>query len=1157
MIKFKNISMQRRLMIILLIWISIFISFGIFAIRQMSYLGNATRFIYNDSLQVSSAAIEIRVDIIKIQRITRDIILSRNEEELQKGISDIQILDNRILQSLDVIKNQAAESKVMDLEIRIRKDFLGWQAERMETINCIQEGNMQKAIDLAKNDFAFMVNGLENLLVELENNSKEKAYELVMKSRDLEVNQIHMLVGLIVFLSFVFFALFIVMIRSILVPINGLKDAMNESINTNKLAFADIDGKNEIAEMSNFYNSLIRKLKNVFWIKDHKNALNQKLSGYHTLEELAQNTMNNLCRTISGGTGVFYMYEKEHNVLKLIASYACSHKDELPAELLLGEGIVGQVGLEKKSFLLKPVRDENAMVRSVFINQQPINAYIFPIIHEEELYGVIEIASMEVISEIQLEYLDEASTTIAVNLYAAKQNAKVLELLHVSEKAREELDKKAEELEEANKVLHSQQRILKQQAKKLQETNTELEEQQHLLQQQTMLLNDQNIKLEEAKEDVELSNKYKSDFLANMSHELRTPLNSIILLSKLLLNTKKESINLKDQEKIQVIHKAGEELLRLINDILDLSKIESGRIHVEKDFFHSTLFIEELKDMFKSLAKEKNLEFKIEDYVSERLYGDEHKIAQILRNFISNAIKFTSKGSVIVEIKKDKENTSEVCFVVRDTGIGISKEQQNIIFEEFQQGDGSISRKYGGTGLGLSISKKLAEAMGGRIEVNSKPGQGSEFILHIADTVAAEDEEAFVLEHTEDKITAATVPVRAYLESLEEVDKSILVIEDDNVFGEYITKVIENMGFNAVLAENGRLGLELAKKYRPKGILLDLGLPDIHGMDVLRELKSIKELRNIPVHIISVYDKNNKPQKIGALGYHQKPIEEKEVINLVSGMIGFSEKMPKTILLIEDNKDRQQQIKDFISYSDVKIKAVDKDDDAKKELDQEKYDLVILNLEIEKGKGLNICRFIGEKKIDIPVIVYTGKKLTLEQEKEVRKFSDSIVVKTAHSAERLLDEVTLFLHKVRLDTKSRGNDPASTNEDQGLSLKGKNILIVDDDPRNVYSLASVLENYNAHIIEAYNGKIALETLNEKQVDLILMDIMMPEMDGYEAIIAIRQDSRFKHIPIIALTAKSLKEDREKCISVGANDYISKPVDYDNLIRVIKAWILKD
>ena len=911
----------------------------------------------------------------------------------------------------------------------------------------------------------------------------------------------------------------------------------------------------------------------MLWIRDNKDLLNQSLSGYYTKEELAQNTMNVLCRAVSGGRGVFYIYDTQSNLLSLTAAYAFHESDKLASTLSLGEGIVGQVALERKPILLRNVKSEKEIVYTSIVSQAPINSYVFPIIYEHQLYGVIEIASLETFDETKLEYLEEASKIIAVSLYSATQNAKIIELLNVSEDARKEINKKAEELENVNEILYSQQKILQDQAEELQQTNAELEEQQQLLQQQseelrisnlqleeqqlllrqqTMMLNNQNAKLEEVKSDLELSNKYKSEFVANMSHELRTPLNSIILLSRLVLGSKKENLSASVKEKINIIHHSGKELLRLINDILDLSKIESGRYTLDNMLFHSSVFEEELKNMFESLAKEKKLEFKIKDKVNHKLYGDRYKISQILRNFISNAIKFTEKGSVSIEFKRDESTEKGVVFSVKDTGIGISEEQQKIIFEEFRQGDSSISRKYGGTGLGLSICMKLAETIGGEIKLISKLGEGSEFILYTQMLISSEDGNEYTQRMGKEEVKTDDEKDTI----INKADRQILVIEDDIAFGEYVREIIDDAGFRVIVAGDGKTGIEFAKKYKPSGILLDLSLPDVHGMEVLRELKSIKELRNIPVHVISAANKSNKAQKNGAIGYHQKPVEESEIIRLVNRLVDFAEKTPKNVLIVEDNLAQQEYIKELLEELNVQVEIVDTEVYAKEKIAEEYWDTIILDLELTEGNGFNICKFIGERKLDTPIIIYTSKELTIEQEKEIRKYADSIILKTAYSEERLLDEVTLFLHRVGKGRSSKWDKPIIIKENLALNLEGKSILVVDDDPRNVYTVAAVLEDYHASVVEAYNGQVALEKLNEQKIDLILMDIMMPEMDGFEAIRQIRLDDRYRHIPIIALTAKSLKSDRIRCFEAGANDYISKPLDYGNLIRVITAWISK-
>lgn len=1178
MINLQKITVRKRLMLIFAIWITVFFSFGILAIKQMYNLGNVARRIYDYPLPVSNASIEARADITKIQRNMEDMILSRNQQEIQQEIEKIRSLDQKFLTDLDIIKSHTTVADSIELEKRIREVFLDWRSGREEVIDLVKKGNIEEAVNLTKDKFSVTVDELEGMLVQIDNNSRAAAENLLKESENLEDRQRRYFIFAIGLLSASFLGAFIITIRSILRPINKLKDAMNRGIETGELFPVNIEGKNEISDMSRNYNVLIRKLTDILWIKDSKNNLSQELSGYISLEELTQRTINFLCRSVSGGKGVFYIYDRKSNLLKLKSSYAFTKRDKAVSELSIGEGIVGQVALEKKAILTSSIKNEDNVISTAIISQTPVNTYAFPLLYEDELYGVIEIASLKIFDKVKIEFLNEVSTTIGINLYSALQNEKIKELLKLSEESSEEMRRKAEELEIANSGLSRQQKILQQQAEELQQVNTELEEQQQMLQQQseelqqtnlqleeqrqqleeqTKLLNDQKEKLEESKKELQLSNKYKSEFLANMSHELRTPLNSIILLSKLLLRREKEGLSLDAREKIDIINKSGQELLRLINEVLDLSKIESGRMSVEKYVFHSSSLVEEIKDMFESLAREKGLKLQIEDNVNRELNGDELKISQILRNFISNAIKFTEKGSISVRIEKEMENQHGILFSVSDTGIGISEEQQKIIFEEFQQGDGSVSRKFGGTGLGLSISKKLAEIMGGKIRVNSKPGHGSEFTLCIPEMILPfngklNDIHDLTLADAEDE--AASTKMEC-CETLEEMDKIILVIEDNKAFGDYVKSVIEGMGFRALVARSGRKGLNFAREYRPKGILLDLGLPDISGMDVLRELKSTKELRNIPVHIISIHDRDNKAQRIGAIGYNQKPVEENEIIKLVSQMIDFADKNPKKLLLIEDNRVQQEYIKELIEDSNVYIRVVDTEEAAKDEINGGDYDVIILDLELREGNGLNVCEFIGRRKVNTPVIVYTGRDLTLEQEKRVRKFADSIILKTANSEERLLDEVTLFLHMVKKNNKY--NVFSKTNEEYTLSLEDKTILIVDDDPRNVYTLASVLEEYKAKVLEADNGKTALERLNEYKVDLILMDIMMPEMDGYEAIKQIRKNDKLKNIPIIALTAKCLKEDREKCIEVGANDYIPKPVDYDSLIRLIKAWIIKE
>lgn len=1152
----ENLSVRQRLMAILSVWILIFIGFGSFAIFEMRELGKVVRNIYEHPLQVSNAAIEARVDILKIQRDMKDIILARDKAEITSRAEKLKPLEERVLHNLDIIRDYALSLQSKQLEKDAREVLLQWAENRQRIIDLMLQGDVSQATRISKEKNSVYVDSLESMLLTIDANAGKRAQEFLKEAKTIEDSQRTILITIIASASFAFLIFFILVTSSILKPIQTLKSAMDKSTNTGHLSLVRLKGKNEIADMSNYYNILVNKLKDVFWIKDTQNQLGHQLSGYMTIEALAQNTVNFLARALSAGKGLFYLYDKNTDTLVLKAAFAFTEEDKRHERLAMGERIVGQAAFERKPIFLKSIRKQDEIIGSGIISEAPLSIYALPLINEDELYGVVELASFEAFDEIKLQLLNESSSIISSSLCSVIQTERIRNLLQVSEKAQEEVRKSAEELQNANAVLQQQQELLQQQTEELQQTNLQLEEQQQQLEEQTNTLNWKNRKLEESGKELALSNKYKSEFLANMSHELRTPLNSIILLSKLLLNKAKDRLNESDKEKVDVINQSGQELLRLINDILDLSKIESGRMSLEAFDFHSASLVEEISQMFRGIANEKKLSLVTEDALNSTLHGDRYKISQILRNLVSNAIKFTAKGSVTLKIMPDTETPDGIVCLVKDTGVGISDDKLSSIFEEFQQGDGSVSRKFGGTGLGLSISKKLSDLMDGEIHVKSTAGEGSEFYLFLPNLISSHGTPDLSQPLSGSEKRKYGGIETKYEIPADSTDKLILVIEDDKSFAKYIENTIHGMGFKPLVAVNGKEGLRLAEDYRPHGILLDLSLPDINGIDVLRELKSTVELRDIPVHILSIQEKSTKPQKLGAVGFRQKPVEENDITRLISQMFAFSEKNPKQLLLIEDNPVQQEAIKELIGSNGIVIKAVDTEEAAMREIVEGNYDAVILDLELKEGSGINVCQYVGEQKLEIPVIVYTGRDLTTEQEKEIRKYADSIIIKTANSEERLLDEVTLFLHKVRKNKKDQYYLNSKTKEEYALNLESKTILVVDDDPRNVFVLASALEDYGATIIEAGNGKAALQKLSRNKVDLILMDIMMPEMDGYETIRSIRKSKALKNIPIIALTAKSLKGDREKCIAAGADDYIAKPVDYDVLIRLVKAWTAK-
>ena len=1151
-------SIKKRLAYALTIWIIAFACSGIFTIVQMGNLEKVTEKIYMDPLKVSNSAIEARVYLNKIQQEIKALALVDSKEDAYSHIERIESFEKGVINNLDNINHFATLEANLILEEEIRNVFEGWRRDYSNIITLVLDGNYIEAQANIENQDREIINTLELRLIEIDRNAKENAANLSRNAKNIEKGIKTTLLIYIVILVGFFLLAFILIIRSILQPINIIKAAMDESIATGELNEVQLQGNNEITDISKCYNMLILKLKNQFWINNNENLLNKVISSASTFSELTQETLNTLSRLLEVGKGALYLYDYEDKTLNLNASFAFTKDEETSRVYALGEGIVGQVALEKKPIFLKNINLQDSYIQTGLIKEVPLNIYSFPLIHEEELYGVIELASFNEFDNLKQEFLTHAAEIISINLHSSIQNEKVKILLQISEKAQKEARDIASQLQQTNAELEEQQQLLEKQSEELHQTNAQLEEQQQLLEEQSRLLNIKNQQLEVSKEELvenskklQEASKYKSEFLANMSHELRTPLNSIILLSRLLMKDDKNTLTKDDFEKVGVIHNSGQELLRLINDILDLSKIEAGKSDLNPIEFNTWDLVTEAKQLFEGLAKESNIDFNVEDSVNARVFCDRDKISQILRNFISNAIKFTERGSVTLKVMAHEENKNGITFSVMDTGIGISDENIDRVFEEFQQVDGTISRKFGGTGLGLSISKKLAKLLKGQISVKSKMGEGSTFALHLKDILVPSEAKNLSIESNEDMeevaITSDSLPINLTRE------KAVLVIEDDEHFAHYIKSINEKMGFDTIVARTGNEGLQYSKKYPIDAILLDLMLPDISGIDILRELKSTTELRNIPVHIISAMDKNNLPQRLGAVGYQQKPMEEKDVSSVISKTIKFSNKETKQLLVVVKDKDKTLSINSLIDDKSVEVKTVDSEEKAKIELDKGIYDAIVLVLQIGSRANISIYNYLKEKSLEIPIIVYSADGLTLDQEKSIRKYSDSIIIKTAHSHEMLLDEITLFLHNVKKKEKNNQYLRNKTNKEYALRLEGKTILIVDDDPRNIFILASALEDFGADILEAENGQIAISQLQNNTVDLILIDIMMPIMDGYETMKAIRKNENLKDIPIIAITAKSLKEDREKCIAAGANDYISKPVDYDTLLRLVKAW----
>lgn len=775
--------------------------------------------------------------------------------------------------------------------------------------------------------------------------------------------------------------------------------------------------------------------------------------------------------------------------------------------------------------------------------------------------GTIEMAFFEKLDENQLELLHALCETIGVGMASAQSRSRVQELLEETQAQTEELQAQQEELRTSNEELEQQTRALEAQQLDLNYKNTEL----------------MNIKknLEVKASELEKASKYKSEFLANMSHELRTPLNGLMILSSLLKENKPGNLTEQQLEFAASIHNAGADLLTLINDILDLSKIEARKITVKPEPFSIKSFVSQIDQFFKPHFTTNDLQWLIHiDEEAENLAvnTDRQRLKQIIKNFISNALKFTEKGQISFNVEYDPKK-SEVLFSVIDTGIGIDEDKKELIFEAFEQEDTSISRKFGGTGLGLAISKELATLLGGRITVESTKDVGSTFTLILPANFKSkelsvsfeekselEKREPIAFEHTSKKARKKIHESRVFslIENLDKNKKNILIVEDDEKFRKSVCHAVREANFEPIQAEDGELALAILDEFVPDAILLDIKIPKFSGLALLEHIKNSSRLRHIPVHMISAIDYQHSALKMGALGYLTKPVTMEKVsaaIERIERML--AEKMRK-VLLVEDDKAQQMAISQLISGEDVELQVVSKGTEAIDLIKQINFDCIILDLNLPDIPGITFLKEINELDISLPpVVIYTAKDLGPDEENALKQFSESIILKGVRSPERLLDEVNLFLHRIETMLPEDKRLMLQDVRSGGHSFDGNHILLVDDDIRNVFALTSALENKGLSVTVARNGIEALKKLDENPLmDLVLMDIMMPEMDGLECMHRIRNsnDKPYKNIPIIALTAKAQQGDHELCIAAGANDYLSKPVNLTNLMTVLKVWL---
>ncbi|MDQ3646911.1 MAG: response regulator, partial [Actinomycetota bacterium] len=817
------------------------------------------------------------------------------------------------------------------------------------------------------------------------------------------------------------------------------------------------------------------------------------------------------------------------------------------------------------------------------------NVVVIPVLFEDQVLAVIELASFRPFSEVNQTFLEQLTETIGVVLNTIIANTRTEELLQQSQSLAGELQSQSEELQT--------------QQEELQQRNEELEEKATLLSEQNRDIEIKNREIEAARGELEtkarqlaVSSKYKSEFLANMSHELRTPLNSLLILAKLLSDNPDSNLSEKQIDFARTIHSSGSDLLSLIDDILDLSKIEAGKMDVNASQLEVGRICSYVTRAFGAVAEQKGLSFhtQVDEGAPDLLVTDEQRLQQILKNLISNAIKFTSEGSVTLRVGLADESKSfetgslkragrVLRFAVEDTGIGISAEKFQLIFEPFQQADGTTSRKYGGTGLGLSISREIARLLGGEIHAESTEGRGSVFSLYLplayepvpdvppepdltssfdpsvvgvaggsaasgvtADALMAPDASLLMMGEVEDD-----------RDEIQPTDRMFLIVQGDPDAARAALEAARVGGFKGVVASRGDQAIALTRELQPDAVLLDMHLAANDAWNTLDHLKHHSETRHIPVYVVADDDHRQRALRSGAIGFVERPVDEGALEPLISAAADFLGRPRKSLLVVDDDATQRNSIAELVAGDDVEIRGVGSAEEAIAELEKGPYDCMVLDLKLPKMSGFKLLERVkkDERFAGLPIIIYTGKDLTRGEETKLKKFAETIIVKDVNSPERLLDETSLFLHRPEATLPAEQRKMLEQLHKKDAAFVGKKILVVDDDVRNVFALASVLENNGMEVQFAENGRDGIETLQRNpDVDLVLMDIMMPEMDGYETMRAIRKLKRFEKLPIIALTAKAMKGDREKSIASGASDYITKPVDTDQLLSLMRVWL---
>jgi CheY-like chemotaxis protein/signal transduction histidine kinase/HAMP domain-containing protein len=936
-----------------------------------------------------------------------------------------------------------------------------------------------------------------------------------------------------------------------------------------------VEARGEVSELKDNINAMIGNLRATTernteqdWLKTNLAKFSRMMQGQRDLETVGQTLLAELAPLVNAQQGIMYVMEEEVGELYLaqLASYADAGEKRQLRRYMLNEGIVGQCAADGRRILLNDIPADLMHIRSGLLEARARNIIAFPVLFEGQVKAVVELASMFEFTASHIAFLEQLTGSIGVVLNTIEATMRTERLLRQSQELAAELQAQQRELQQTNEELANKAQLLAEQNAEVERKNQEIELARRAL--------------EEKAAELALTSRYKSEFLANMSHELRTPLNSILILGQQLAENADDNLTPRQVEFAKTIHGAGTDLLNLISDILDLSKIESGTVTVESEDVLFSHLKETIERNFRHETEARSLRFTthLDPGLGRHMNTDPKRLMQVLKNLLSNAFKFTAQGGVRFHVGLAKggwtpdhpilsQAPAVVELAVSDTGIGIAPEKQKIIFEAFQQADAGTARKYGGTGLGLAISRELAHLLGGELRLTSTPGVGSTFTLYLP--------LAYMGAAYRDPVQAiaAATPVTSYQpmalpaaraeeladdrDGLQPDDLVLLIVDDDLHYARVLLNLARDNGFKAIVAKSGGEALSLAHEYRPTAITLDVFLPDMLGWTVLNQLKHDPATRHIPVQILTVEEERQYGLERGAFAFMNKPATTEELADALERIKKFAAHRIRELLVVEDDPAEQMSIAELIGFDDVRITAVGSGAEALEQMRSKQYDCVVLDLRLPDISGFDLLGEIQQdpQLRDTPIVVFTGRELSADEESELRQRAKSIVLKGVRSPERLLDETALFLHRVVTDLPPAKQRMIEALHQSDEPLQARKVLVVDDDIRNIFALNSVLERHRMKVVSATNGQDAIDLLEQTEdLALVLMDIMMPEMDGYETMRRIRSNPKFRLLPIIALTAKAMKGDREKCLEAGASDYVAKPVNTEQLLSLVRMWL---